>query len=140
MKLKVSIPVVKKEVLSSSSWEKYKMNGTLEIEFDGEIDERRVNALLQKLDAQFLLIENSQAIGETIGELERRLTDTKDQLKTARSQLNRLAQFLESCGVNPRSSVLQFDERLKLRSAGTVESGNTENDNEECDEPVEEDD
>lgn len=139
MKLKVSIPVVK-EVSNSSSWEKYKTDGTLEIEFDGEIDERQVNALLQKLDAQFLLIENSQAIGETIGKLERNLADTKDRLKIARAQLNRLAQFLEGCGVNPRSNVLQFDERLKLRSAGTGESGNTENDNEECNEPIEEDD
>jgi hypothetical protein len=139
MKLKVSIPVVK-EVSKLSSWEKYKTDGTLEIEFDGEIDERQVNALLQKLDAQFLLIENSQAIGETIGELERNLADTKDRLKIARAQLNRLAQFLESCGVDPRSRVLQFDERLKLRSAGTGEFGNAENDNEECGEPIEEDD
>lgn len=115
MKLIVSIPIVKK---NSGTWNKYKTDGTLEIEFDGsEIDEQQVNTLLRKLDAQFLLIENNENVSQTIDELKGKLADTKAQLAVSRAQLHRLAEFLKGWGVNPRSNVLQFDESLKMRSA-----------------------
>lgn len=115
MKIKVTVPIVKKA--PSGSWERYRADGTIEIEFDAEIDESRVNTALAKFESQFLLIEKVEAVEEHIRKAEQELADIKEQSKMAHAQLSRVSRFLEGIGVNPRSNVLQFDEGLKLRSA-----------------------
>lgn len=114
MKLKVSIPIVK---VSSDSWDKYRTDGTLEIDFDDSIDEQKVNTLLTRIGGQFLLIEKVNLSNELVHQKEQELADVKAQLRTARLQLDRVSDFLKGIGINPRDQVLRFDENLKLRSA-----------------------
>jgi hypothetical protein len=115
MKLKVSVPIVKEN--SPDSWEKYKVDGTLEIEIDGSEFEAQVNTLLKRVDAQFLLIEDTKKIDEKIRMAEGKLADVQADLKLAHAQLNRVGQFLKGIGVNPQEHLLRVDENLKLRSA-----------------------
>lgn len=136
MKLKVSVPIVKE---SSSSWEKYKTDGTLEIEFEGSEFEEKVNTLLKRVDAQFLLIKDSQKLGDQIEESKNKLAGIQGDLKVARAQLDRVSQFLKGLGINPRDYLLRVDENFKLRSAEIESSNDCEDENEDENEEDEDD-
>ena len=120
MKLKLNIPIVRE---NPDGFDKYKVDGTIEVEFDEELEAEKVNFLLANIGAQFALIADDSKIQNQITMAKGKLCNILSDLNVARSQLARLDKFLKGLGVNPREHILKFDEFLKLRSAESNREG-----------------
>ena len=127
MKITLKIPIVKQS--PNTSWDCYKVDGSLEIEAEDEEYSKlkeRANTLLTEISADYQLIRDSQRIAEQIASAKGELSNTKSRLRVAQNQLERLTQFLNKLGIDARDSNLAFSEYLSLRSANSDDSDDSD--------------
>ena len=118
MKITLKVPIVKQS--PAGSWEKYQVDGSLDIEgdFQDHFDIRKqANTLLAEFSAEYQLIVDSRKIEQQVDDAKSKLSEFKSQIQVAQNQLHSLTRFSISLGVDARNSYLTFDEQLKLRSA-----------------------
>ncbi len=127
MKLTLKVPIIKRS--PAGGWEPYQVDGSLEVEsnYEDRSDlKQQVNALLAELSAEYQLVVDSQSIAEEICQAKRRLSNINSEVRIAQNQLERLTRFLSSLGIDAKKSYLAFDEHLKLRSADSDDSDDSD--------------
>ena len=113
MKVIIKLPLVRKS--PAGTWEKYQIDGSIELEGDfAELSDlkERTQELLCEAGAEYQLLRDYQQIKDLITSSERTLEGIREQINLARCQFRRLGKFLKACGIDPQDSALVFRERL----------------------------
>jgi hypothetical protein len=113
MRVIIKLPLVRKS--PAGTWEKYQVDGSIELEGDfAELSDlkERIQELLCEAGAEYQLLRDHQQIKDLIASCERTLEGTREQISVAQRQYRRLGRFLKACGIDPQESSLVFRERL----------------------------